>query len=360
MRVTNGNDGELPHYLQLKKHLSDEIHSGRITAQVPAERVLALKHHISYMTVRRAVSALVEEGLLYRMPGKGTFVCRPGHVVRRTGNLGFVLDPVIADGVANAFYAKVFVGAEREARTHALSIIYSPLTADLVPSSAERAQGQAVRKIDGLIAAGLNDPAQVMDISRQVPVVLIDDSVEGSNIPSIRVDNVAASRQATLHLVSRGRRRIAYIGGSTASIVGRERIGGYVQALIESGLAADNALIHQANFDFETGYQGAQRLFALSAPPDGLFCANDTVAFGALKWLREAGRAVPREVSVVGFDDIDASAQVHPALSTVAVPKERIGELAVRTLLAMIDAGVTTLDQPRVLVETQFVVRESS
>ncbi len=358
--MSNGNDNELPHYLQLKRHLSDEIHSGRITSQVPAERVLALKHRISYMTVRRAVSALVEDGLLYRVPGKGTFVCRPGHVVRRTGNLGFVLDPVIADGVANAFFAKVFVGAEREARIHSLSIIYSPLTADLVPSSAERVQGQAVRKIDGLIAAGLNDPAQVLEISRQVPVVLIDDSVEGSSIPSIRVDNVAASRQATLHLVSRGRKRIAYVGGSTASIVGRERIAGYVQALLESGLATDQALIHQAHFDFDTGYQGARRLFALAQPPDGLFCANDSVAFGALKWLREARKAVPGDVSVVGFDDIDAAAHVHPALSTVAVPKERIGELAVRTLLAMIAAGVTTLDQPRVMVDTQFVVRESS
>ena len=79
----------------------------------------------------------------------------------------------------------------------------------------------------------------MLEISKQVPVVLIDDGVEGSNIPSIRVDNVAACRQATLHLVKRGHRRIAYLGGSTASIVGRERIGGYVQALVESGIQAD-------------------------------------------------------------------------------------------------------------------------
>jgi DNA-binding LacI/PurR family transcriptional regulator len=190
-----------------------------------------------------------------------------------------------------------------------------------------------------------------------VPVVLIDDSVEGSNIPSIRVDNVAASRQATLHLISRGHRRIAYIGGSTDSIVGRERIGGYIQALVESGLQTENALIYQAAFDFDTGFRGARQLLALKEPPTGLFCANDTIAFGAMKWLREAGLSVPGDIGIVGFDDIDASALMHPTLSTVSVPKELIGTLAVRTVLAMIEARVTTLDQPRVLVETVFIAR---
>jgi len=358
-RRTIKQTDDLPYNVQLKRFLSEEIRSGRITDQVPAERVLADKHGIAYMTVRRAVSALVDEGLLYRVPGKGTFVCRPGHVVRRTGNIGFVLDPVIGNGVANAFFSKVFVGVEREARAHGHSIIYSQQTTDLIPPLGRGGAESPLRKVDGLIAAGLNNPKLVLEISKQVPVVLVDDSVEGSNIPSIRVDNIAASHQATKHLISRGYRRIAYIGGSSASIVGRERIGGYVQALIEAGMQADPALIFQDTFGFKTGYQGAQQLFSLKAPPTGLFCANDTVAFGAMKWLHENGRSVPKDVGVVGFDDIDASAHVHPALSTVAVPKERIGELAVRTLLQMIAAGVTTLDQPRVVVETHFVERES-
>lgn len=362
MRATTGSDDDLPHYLQLKRHLADEIRKGRITAQVPAERALAKQHGVAYMTVRRAVSALVDDGLLYRKPGQGTFVCQPGQVARRTGNIGFVLDPVIADGVGNAFFSKVCAGAEREARVHGHSLIYSSHTADLVPLAVSRTRKGPVttlRKVDGLIAAGLNDPKLVLALSRQVPVVLVDDSVEGSQIPSVRVDNIAASRQATRHLIERGHRRIAYLGGSNASIVGRERISGYVQALVEAGLQADQALIHQGTFGFETGYQGAKALFALHNPPTGLFCANDTVAFGALKWLNEAGRKVPGEVGVVGFDDLDASAHVHPALSTVAVPKERIGGLAVRTLLGMIEAGVTTLDNPRVVVETRFIVRES-
>lgn len=360
MRVTSGTKDDLPHYLQLKRHLAEEIRTGRITKQVPAERELAKQHDVAYMTVRRAVSALVDDGLLYRKPGKGTFVCEPGHVSRRTGNIGFVLDPVIGNGVANAFFSKVFVGVEREARRQGYSLLYSTHTAELVPLATKRQPGSARRKVDGLIAAGLNDAKLVSALSHQVPVVLIDDSVEGSKIPSVRVDNVAASRQATMHLIGRGRRRIAYLGGSTASIVGRERIAGYVQALVESGLQADPALIYQATFGFDTGYQGAKAMFALREPPTGLFCANDTVAFGALKWLREAGRTVPGDVSVVGFDDIDASAHVHPALSTVAVPKERLGELAVRTLAGMITAGTTTLDQPRVMVDTDFIVRESS
>ncbi len=359
MRTTTGSHGEVPQYLQLKQHLAEEIRKGRITAQVPAERVLAKQHGVAYMTVRRAVSALVDDGLLYRKPGQGTFICQPGHVARRTGNIGFVLDPVIADGVGNAFFSKVFAGAEREARVHGHSLIYSSHTADLVPLATPKGRTPAKRKVDGLIAAGLNDDKLVLALSRQVPVVLVDDSVEGSKIPSVRVDNIAASLQATRHLIERGHKRIAYLGGSSASIVGRERIGGYVQALVESGLQADPTLIYQATFGFDTGYQGAKALFALHHPPTGLFCANDTVAFGALKWLNENGRKVPSEVGVVGFDDLDASAHVHPALSTVAVPKERIGELAVRTLVGMIAAGVTTLDNPRVVVDTRFIARES-
>ena len=183
MRATTGTDDDLPHYLQLKQHLAEEIRKGRITEQVPAERVLAKRHDVAYMTVRRAVSALVDDGLLYRKPGKGTFVCQPGQVLRRTGNIGFVLDPVIADGVGNAFFSKVFAGAEREARVHGHSLIYSSHTADLVPLAApkdRKGPTAALRKVDGLIAAGLNDAKLVLALSRQVPVVLVDDSVEGS------------------------------------------------------------------------------------------------------------------------------------------------------------------------------------
>jgi len=352
-------DGRAP-FAQLKQHLRDEIRKGRLSERIPAERELARAHGVAYMTVRRAVGELVDEGLLVRRPGQGTFVCPPGRVEKRTRNLGFVLAPAITDGVGNAFYSKVFHGLERAARAHGHTIIYGAQASDLVPPPPRRGADAVPRKVDGIVAACLNDPAQVLALTRSVPVVLIDDAVEGVDIPCIRVDNVAASREATLHLVARGHRRIAYLGGSAASIVGRERISGYVQALVESGLPTTAALIHQDTFGFATGYAGAKALFATPEPPTGLFCANDVVAFGALKWLHENGRAVPGAVGVVGFDDLDAAAQVYPALSTVAVPKEAIGELAVRTLLRLIDSGATTLEQPRLSVPTRFIIRESS
>jgi DNA-binding LacI/PurR family transcriptional regulator len=151
----------------------------------------------------------------------------------------------------------------------------------------------------------------------------------------VAIDNEAAARELTEHLIATGRTRIGVIGsqrppyGHTA----RLRIKGYRAALLAAGLPYDPALVvSAAEWRLPHGAAGAHRLMALPEPPDAIFGLNDLLALGALRALAEAGRSVPGDVALVGFDDIEGSRYSVPSLTTVAPDKESIAQQAVDRL----------------------------
>ncbi len=177
--------------------------------------------------------------------------------------------------------------------------------------------------------------------------------------------NVAAARLATNHLLDLGRRRIAAIGNlgalSIASGAGSlRRLHGYTQALAEAGLPLDAQFIIQVeSYSRLNGARAMQQLLALDHPPDAVFCFNDLLALGAMRALHEAGRRIPDDVAVIGFDDIEEACFAIPSLTTIAPDKEKIGELAVSFLLGRID-GTRTSQPDRVEVPFRLIVREST
>ena len=176
---------------------------------------------------------------------------------------------------------------------------------------------------------------------------------------------MAAARLATNHLLHLGRRRIAAIGTlealSIASGAGSlRRLRGYTQALAEAGLPLDAQFIIQVeSYSRLNGARAMQQLLALDHPPDAVFCFNDLLALGAMRALHEAGRRIPDDVAVIGFDDIEEARFAIPSLTTIAPDKEMIGELAVSFLLGRID-GTRTSQPERVEVPFRLIVREST
>lgn len=184
--------------------------------------------------------------------------------------------------------------------------------------------GEGLPALDGLVLSPLELTAADLDArtSRQ-PVVMIGEhgaSIAGTRAIHVGVDNVAAAAAATAHLISHGRRRIAAVGvqfeGSTAT--SRLRFAGYCQALATAGLDVDPALLCTVtDFNRAEGALVVEDLIASGVPVDGLVCFNDTLALGALYTLGVRGISVPRDVEVIGFDDIEEGRFFSPAFSTI-------------------------------------------
>ncbi|MEV4119144.1 LacI family DNA-binding transcriptional regulator [Micromonospora sp. NPDC049645] len=189
--------------------------------------------------------------------------------------------------------------------------------------------------IDGLILSPLALTAKDLAGLDGTPMVLLGERVEHDPADRVVIDNVAAAREITNHLIQLGRRRIAAIGAQRTdeAASSRLRLAGYRDALSAAGLDHDQALVASAPAWHRTDGAAAMRgLLTAGVRPDAVFCFNDTLALGALRALHEAGLRVPEDVAVVGFDDIEDGRFSVPTLSTVAPDKEQIARLAVRLL----------------------------
>ena len=346
-----------PPYQQAKERVRRSIMDGSYADRLPPERDLASTFGISYMTLRRAIGALVDEGLLRREVGRGTFVCSPGHLGRRTHTVGLVLPPHVRDGVENQFYAGVFAGALKACAAGGKSLVVAAGASELVPG--EGAAASAVRRVDGLIGAAIDEASMpaLVAAARFVPVVLLD-SFAGEDIPCVLADNIQSSRAAIAALVALGHRRIGYVAGGLAG-VGLERLEGYHLALKDAGIPLDDQLVIAGDFEFASGQDAGRRLLGLRPPPTAIACANDAMALGVLRAAQLAGVEIPDALSLFGFDDIPVASQVTPALSTVAVPRFELGASAVRLLLARMDNPAAVLPA-RTMLPAAVVLRAST
>ncbi|POX48257.1 LacI family transcriptional regulator [Streptomyces sp. Ru71] len=216
---------------------------------------------------------------------------------------------------------------------------------------------------DGVILSPLSLlPRDLAARDRRLPVVLLGErSAEGST-DHVAIDNVRAAREVTAHLLARGRRRIAVVGGAVDGRqgTGRLRTDGYREALTAAGLPFDPGLVVPVDaFLWQDGARAAAALMDRDTPPDALLCLNDHLALGALRALHERGRSVPGELDVAGFDDIDASRFSVPSLTTVAPDKQGIARAAVSLLLSRVDAPEAMPPREEVAGH-RLIVREST
>ncbi len=253
-------------------------------------------------------------------------------VTQETGNVGFVLR---VDHFARSepFYTRVFLGSEFEADQHDLYVLLATIPERYVPGE-HTPRFLRQRNVDGILVAGKVDPRFLNEVEESgLPVVLID--FEKDHLPGVVVDNQAGARGAVDHLVSLGHRRIAFVGADMEHPAVRARLDGYRLALSAAGLASDPALIITrtgGNPDRETGKLLGEEMLAVDPRPTSVFCVNDAVALGILDTAKKEGVEVPKSLSIVGFDDVTGAQISIPALTTVRVFKEQLGELALRYL----------------------------
>jgi len=194
--------------------------------------------------------------------------------------------------------------------------------------------------------------------ARGLPVVLIDDRGHQPLFPSVATTNRAGGAEAARHLLAVGRRRPMVITGIERFGCSQERLAGFGERFAVEGLPIDGGLVVEGDFTFESGRLAVERLLTAGTDFDAVFAHNDLSAVGAMQALREFGRRVPEDVSVIGFDDIPLAAHSDPPLTTIHQPMREMGQAAARMLLSHFD-GVPLPDAPEVIV-TRLVVRGSS
>ncbi|MEU6607282.1 LacI family DNA-binding transcriptional regulator [Streptomyces shenzhenensis] len=216
---------------------------------------------------------------------------------------------------------------------------------------------------DGVLLSPLSLlPRDLATRDRRMPVVLLGERSPGAGTDHVGIDNVRAAREATEHLLARGRRRIAVVGGAVLGRQGTDRLrtDGYREAVEAAGLPFSTDLVVPVDaYHWRDGARATARLLEREPAADALLCLNDHLALGALRALHEHGRSVPGDFDVVGFDDIEASRFSVPTLTTVAPDKQEIARAAVSLLLRRIDEP--DADAPRDHVAGhRLVIREST
>ncbi|MGC4866889.1 LacI family DNA-binding transcriptional regulator [Micromonospora sp. DT53] len=212
------------------------------------------------------------------------------------------------------------------------------------------------RHVDGVLFASLHgaDPLPGTLARLGIPVVVSGRPLGDGPVPYVDVDHVGGVTAAVRHMIDSGRRRIATIAGPQDMVAGIERLSGYRSAVADAGLPE---LIAIGDFTRESGSAAMRRLLTEHPDLDGVFAASDLMAHAALRTLREAGRRVPEDVAVVGFDDIETAAYTEPPLTTVRQPIVELGRRMTRQLLRL--AAGETIEQA-IMLPTELIRRASA
>ncbi|NKI42177.1 LacI family DNA-binding transcriptional regulator [Streptomyces physcomitrii] len=217
---------------------------------------------------------------------------------------------------------------------------------------------------DGVVLSALTLTARdLAERAPHLPVVLLGERHGDGTLDHVGIDNVAAAREATAHLLARGRRRIAVVGGALRGRQGTDRLRtlGYREALRAAGVPFDGELVVPVDaFHWLDGARAARALAERPEPPDALLCLNDHLALGAVRALYEYGLPVPGALDVVGFDDIEAARFTIPTISTIAPDKEGIARAAVDLLLDRIERPDRESGPSHHVAGYRLIVRESS
>ncbi len=286
-----------------------------------------------------------------------------GYVPRRSRPSG--ARPVVAvltPDLLNPYFNEIIRGIEERAWiaglvTSVMEVAGSPDAGGAAAEwlSSERVRGTVV--FGGIFS---NEELKAFAASRTDPLVAINQVIEDRDILCINIDYATAMQQATTHLLELGHRRIVFVG-SESSLTSEAKVRGIRQAMALRGLElADEDILHGAG-TVEWGFQATSAL--LARPPEkrptAVIGASDLIALGVLHAVRSGQLSVPRDVSVVGFDDIAMACHANPPLTTISAPKPNMGRLAVDLILRGGDAKPLALSS-FIMLESPLVVREST
>ncbi len=270
---------------------------------------------------------------------------------------------VIVPQIANYFFSQAINGIEAIAYNRGYHVIIFQSQESYERETANVNQAMS-RKVDGLLislSSETSDVTHLRDvIDRNVPVVLFDRVSAELNVTQVVADNFAGAFAATEHLIQSGRRRIAHLTIQPWLSITQERLAGYRAALEKYGLEFDENLIRYGTFGPDEVGPMVDELMALDPIPDAFFTASDRLAVGCLKALHQRHLAIPDDVSLIGFTNLNVADLLAPSLSTVVQPAQEIGQVAAERLIDLIENKQRAQPINTVKIPTELIVRAST
>ena len=320
--------------------------SRRITHRDVARRAGVSPAVVSYVVNGgpRSTSAQTRDRVLQAIQELGYHpnAAARGLRIQRTQTIGFVdSDYSPLDVYVSPYSAGILTGLTAELAANEHHLLISPLLVgqDLGPLQRILRGG----RLDGVVVRLVEDSAAadaLLEMIRETgtPCVCIERPVDPRfGFGSVVVDDESGAFEATSYLIDRGHRRIAHLAGDRRYASALARRAGYERALSAGRLPLDPALVEVESWAPLAVDAALERLRALAEPPTALFAANDSLAFRAVELSRAAGRRVPEDLAVIGFDDIPLAREMVPPLTTVQIPLNEVGRLAARHLLDLIE-----------------------
>ena len=357
-------DSPIPLYHQIERALLTLIREQNLSAgqKLPAEPELARRFGVTRTTVRSALERLVQQGVLSRQQGRGTFVVdpSPAQTISRTFTL-------ILPNSAHSLYLLILGGAEQEARARGLQVVVALSQSDAALASEHIRSTPALGSV-GLILwplGGASEREEVANLCASgFPVVLVDRYFPDLDTDRVLVDDFGGEYQATRHLAGLGHRRIAFVYGSEDLSVSSVRLRweGYRQALVDSGLETSQELAFFHPREVDPRNLGAmeslaRQMLQLVPAPTAAVCINDALAQALLITLLRQRVRVPQDFSVVGFDGLEYM-PVERRLTTVRRATSEMGAEAVRLLVARLNDGSSPARH--VILPTELVAGETA
>jgi len=353
-------------YTQLSAHLRERIFDGSLPpgSRLPTELELARDLQISRGTVRQALSALENEGLIERTQRRGTFVRSPSAAsapgtLAAQRRIGLILSRL-----GNELDIDIMIGVEQiaKSRGYQVSFAYSEERAeeqsrDIARLRADRVAGIIIFPLSDIT----NDDSIYQLLSNGMPVVLVDRYLPDLDTDYVTPDNTGGGFRATEHLIILGHTQIGFVYGSIGTLMTtsvRDRYEGYRKALRTYNLSDDESLMAQLPPSCVPDAGGNyDRYLSLPGRPSAIFAANDDIALQLMQSARRLGLRLPEDLAIVGFDDLRFAAHLSPPLTTVAQPRMDVGMRAGNLLINRIEGR----DGPKQHIElpTSLVVRAS-
>ena len=277
----------------------------------------------------------------------------------KTGNIGFILtdDHFLR---TEPFYTRIFLGTEFEARNAGYYILLTSINPEFSKND-PLPRFILNNSVDGIIVAGKIPPNLIERMaSYNMPTVFIDYIPSQNCCPLVLIDNIEGGLLATNHLIELGHKNIAFIGGDIEHPSLSDRLIGYKQALVNAKITIKNNYIAiDAKYpDRVNGYNSAKKIFSKNKNISAVFACNDAMAIGTLRYLKDNGYKIPEDVSVIGFDDVEADLMFSPPLSTIRVPKIEMGVEALKLMVNTLKNKKSL--SKKVLVPVELIVREST
>ena len=265
----------------------------------------------------------------------------------------------VAD-IGNPVYVAMAKAVQQVIKDHGYRLVLLSTEA-LIKEEIGILRSLAKQYVDGLIISPLLYGEEHRKWIRRlnVPVVVISGSSEVVDVDSVLVDSSQGVRLAMEHLLQQGYSRVAFLNGPADTVPGSSRLNGYYGALVEHNLNRDASFVFFSDFTLSGGYRAAADILRLRPLPDALFCANDLMALGVMRYFREQNVRVPEDMAVMGMDDIEHAAHAVPSLSTVSLAAAERGRMAAELLWQRLAKG--EMGPPKqIRVWPRLVVRDSS